>query len=125
MDETNYFNRYAAISIIALLVLLAFFLIKPILTPIFFSFVLALVLFRPYMWLVKKTKTRNLSALIICVSLIAVIFIPFLFLLPSLLNQSINVYLAIQKIDFNSLFIKIHPITIKSFLGLSMLLSSK
>ncbi len=109
MEDNNYFNKYAAIAIIAVLVFLAFFMIKPVLTSIIMALILAMVLFQPYKWLYKKTQRKNLSAFLICIILLLVILIPFWFILPTLLDQSLKIYLSIQQINFYTLFSEMFP----------------
>lgn len=99
MDKT-YLRRTTSLVILAILIALAFFLLKPILLSIFTGVILASIFFPLYKKVYEKTKLKDLSAALICVILIALIIIPIWFLTPILLNQSIEIFIESQKIDF-------------------------
>jgi len=107
--EDTYFKRIATTVILAVLILLSFFLLRPILLSIIFGIILAFVFSPVYNWLNKIVKSGNLSAAIICLASILLILLPLWFLTPILINQSFKLYLAAQQIDFVSLFKSIFP----------------
>jgi predicted PurR-regulated permease PerM len=109
MQDNDYFNKYSAIVIIGGLSVLAFFLVRPIMISLVIALILSLALYPPYKWLTKKTGMRNFSALIICVSLFLLVLIPIWFLLPTLLDQSVKIYLDLQTLDFRALFSQVIP----------------
>jgi len=77
------------------------------------SLILALILafvFAPvYDWLYKHTKSKNISALIIILFLLAIIILPIWFFAPILVNQAYKVYQLTLKIDFASILRSIFP----------------
>ena len=99
MDEI-YFKRIITSVILVALIVLAFFLIKPILLSIVVGFILAFVFTPVYNWVYKLTNSKNLSAILICFLLILLIVFPLWFLTPILLDQSFKMYIASQQIDF-------------------------
>jgi len=99
MDEKSFKNIFS-IVILVLLIVLAFFLLKPILLAIIIGILLAFIFIPTYEWLYKKTKMKNFSAGIMCLFLITLIILPMWFLTPILIDQSFKVYAATQEIDF-------------------------
>ncbi len=98
MDDKSY-SKITSGIILGLLLVLSFFLIKPFLLAILFSFILAF-LFRPfYLRINKKIKSPNISATLICVFLLILIVIPVWFLTPILINQSTKIFIASQDLD--------------------------
>ena len=87
-------------GILCLLAILSFFLIKPILMSIVFGIILAFVLYPIYSWISRKIKSKNFSALIVCFLLILGVVFPLWFLVPILVSQSFEIYLATQKMNF-------------------------
>jgi predicted PurR-regulated permease PerM len=108
MDD-SYFNKYAAIAIIAVLVFLTFIMVRPVLFSIIMAFILALILWPVYNWIYKKTNLKNISSLIVCAALVLIILIPLWFVLPILLDQALKIYISLQTINFNTLFQDLFP----------------
>ena len=99
MDDP-YFKKISTAVILTILVVLAFFLLKPILLSIIVGFILAFSFTPVYNWLNKYIKSRNICSFLICFSLILLIVLPIWFLTPILINQSVKFYLAFQQMDF-------------------------
>jgi len=108
MNEDSYRKTITSIILIVLMVL-AFFILKPILLASILGAILAFIFMPVYNWLKSKIKYQNLSAFILCVILIAMIILPFWFLTPIFVNQSIKIYLASQQADFVTPFKGIFP----------------
>jgi predicted PurR-regulated permease PerM len=87
------------ITVLALIVL-AFFVIRPILMAIIFGILLAFIFSPPYRFINKILKKRNLSAFLICIILIILIIVPLWYLAPTVINQAIKFYLSAQQMDF-------------------------
>jgi predicted PurR-regulated permease PerM len=99
MDDI-YFKKIITTVILFVLIVLSFFLLKPILLSIIVGFILAFVLNPVYNWLYKIIKSKNISSLLICVLLILLIVLPIWFLTPIFIEQSIKLYSASQQMDF-------------------------
>ena len=100
--EDDYFKKLTTTMIILILVVLSFLLLKPILMSIIAGFLLAFVFSPIYNLLVKATKSKPISAGILVVVLLALIVLPLWFFTPTLINESIKLYLSSQKIDLVS-----------------------
>lgn len=99
MNEEEY-KKVLTIVILLALLFLAYLLIKPILIPAILGVILAFVFTPLYNWLYIKTQSENASAFLLCILLILLLVIPFWFLTPILIDQSIKVYMASQQADF-------------------------
>jgi predicted PurR-regulated permease PerM len=75
------------------LALLTLWVIKPYIQAILAAMVLAYVFHPVYTWLVSKTGQRTLSALLICVVIIAIFFVPMAFAIDSAAGEARFVYL--------------------------------
>lgn len=105
----KYFDKIMSIIIIVFLVVLSFLIVRPILNSIIFALILGFIFTPFYLWLYKKTKSRNLSASLIIVLLLIVIILPLWFLTPVLLKQSFSIYQATQATDFITPFKSAFP----------------
>ena len=98
--DREYFRKITTTAILAVLIVLSFLLIKPILLSVFLALVLAFLFYPLYKRINKTIKSKNLSAFLICIFLIILIIIPIWFLTPIIINQSIEIYIATQQMDF-------------------------
>ncbi|MBR9701588.1 AI-2E family transporter [Candidatus Pacearchaeota archaeon] len=94
------FRKLMTTIILAFLVVLSFFLLRPILLSIIIALILAFVFTPIYCWVLKKVKSENLAAALVCIFLALLIILPMWFLTPILIDQSFKVFLASQQVDF-------------------------
>lgn len=99
MDE-SYFKKIMATIIIIVLAVLSFFLLRPILLSIIFGIIFAFVFSPVHNRLYKKVKSKDLSVVLISLFLIALIILPIWFFTPIMIDQSLKIYFATQKLDF-------------------------
>jgi len=99
IDEA-YFNKVMTTIILIVLIILSFFILKPILLSIIFGLLLAFIFSPIYRFLYKKIKSKNLSASIMLILLLLIIFIPLWFLTPVLIEQSFKIFQTTLQIDF-------------------------
>jgi predicted PurR-regulated permease PerM len=108
MDK-NYWRTITSTGLLLVLIILSFLLLKPILFSVVAGIILAFI-FRPvYLKILKGVKSRDLAAIIVCIILFLLILIPMWFLTPILVNQSIEIFTASQKMDFISPLKNIFP----------------
>lgn len=98
--DPNYFRKITNTVILLVLIVLAFFLLRPILLPIILGVILAYIFNPLYIRLNNYIKLKNISVILICILLFLLILLPIWFLTPIAVDQSIKIYLASQKIDF-------------------------
>lgn len=108
MDD-EYFKKIMITFILAMLSVVAFFLLKPILMSIIVGFILAFVLSPVYKRFKKLIKNENISAFLVCFFLSLLIILPIWFLTPILISQSFKIYFATKQLDFVTPLQKIFP----------------
>ncbi|OGJ19017.1 hypothetical protein A3K73_07770 [Candidatus Pacearchaeota archaeon RBG_13_36_9] len=101
IDEKS-FNKIMSIILIAVLVVLTFLILRPILISTIFALILSFIFYPLHKRIRSIVKSKNLSALIICLILLAIIIIPLIFLIPLIVRQSVQVYTFLQGEDFLS-----------------------
>jgi len=107
--DREYFRNLTSTGIILVLLVLSFFLLKPILLSIILAIILGYIFYPLYKKVNKFIKVGYISAFLMCIVLTAIIFIPMWFLTPILVDQSIQFYTASQGIDFVTPLKKIFP----------------
>lgn len=107
--DNEYYRKITTTVILAVLIVLAFFLVRPILLSIIMGIILAFLFMPIYNRVYKILKSKNLSATLMCLLLLAIIFVPIWYLTPIMINQSIKFYLASQQIDFVTSLKSIFP----------------
>lgn len=107
--EKEYFRNFTSTGIIIILLVLSFFLLKPILLSIIIAIILGYLFYPLYKRTNRLIKSEYISALLMCLLLTAIIFIPMWFLTPILIKQSFNFYVSSQQIDFVTPLKQIFP----------------
>ena len=97
MLDEKYFNKVAIIILIAVLIVLTFLVVRPIIISCFFGLILAFVFHPLYRRVQKVIKNKNISALLMCLLLLAIVIVPLIFLVPTIVKETLNMYTAIQK----------------------------
>lgn len=107
VDE--YFKKISTAVILIGLIILSYFLLKPILAAIIIGIILAFIFMPIYNWINKYLRKKNLSAFLISLLLVLIIIVPLWYLMPIMINQSVKFYIASQQIDFVTPLQKILP----------------
>ncbi len=108
MDEI-YFRKITTTVIIAILLVLSFLLLKPLLLSIVMGFILAFIFSPIYNKLYKLTKMKNFSSLLICIFLLILIIVPLWLFTPFLIDESIKLFRASQQLDIITPLKKVFP----------------
>lgn len=108
IDEKS-FNKIASIVLIAVLITLTFFILKPILVSSIFALILAFIFYPIYKKFLLWTRNKNLAALIICLILLTIVIVPLLLLTPLLVKQTFEIYMYLQRADILAPFKSIFP----------------
>ena len=90
-QEKSFWKNITSTVILAVLVVLSFLLIKPILLSIITGIILAFVFTPLYNLLLKKIPFRGFSAFLICILFVLIILVPLWFVTPILVDQSISI----------------------------------
>jgi len=97
MEQKNL--RYLFFGVFIILTILAFLIIKPFITAILTSIVLA-YLFYPLYKLFNKKMSNTLAAVLVLLISLMLFVIPTLFIIEALFKESINIYNYIKVTDF-------------------------
>jgi predicted PurR-regulated permease PerM len=108
MDK-NYFRIITSSIILMVLLVLTFFLLKPLLMAIVIGFILAFIFNPVYVKLNKVIKSKNIASGLICFVLLILVLLPFWFFTPLVIDQAIKVYFLTQDFDFVGLLQGIFP----------------
>lgn len=98
MDEP-YFRKIVTIILITILLVLSFFLLRPILLSIILGFILIFIFSPINDWFNKFIKSRTLCVTISTILLFLIIFLPLWFLTPLIIDEAVKFYLSFQKLD--------------------------
>lgn len=108
-------RRFSVIAIILLLVLLTYFVLKPIILSVIAGLLLAYAFFPIYKKIFKIFRERNTTALAVCVIILLIIFIPLWFLIPLIIQQAFDLFLSTQDIDVRSIVETLFPAASDNF----------
>ena len=98
MDD-SYFKKIAATVIILGLAILSFFMLRSILLSIIMGFILAFIFSPIYNNLLKISKSKNFSSILIGILFLLLIIVPLWFFTPMLIDESIKLFVASQEFD--------------------------
>lgn len=93
-------QKVSASVLVGILVVLSFFVVRPIIISIISGILLGFVFLPLYNLVKKKISNKNSAALVVCLILILAILLPIWFFTPLLLNQSIQIFISSQQMDF-------------------------
>src|SRR3989344_880367 len=108
LDEKT-IKKLVALFVFLILIVLAFVVIKPILSSIILGLLLVYMLYPHYAGTCRIEKEKNISALIICFLVVAIIFLLLWFLVPVLIQQTFDFYSYTQRVDMLSPFRRLFP----------------
>ncbi|OYT36669.1 hypothetical protein B6U91_00720 [Candidatus Pacearchaeota archaeon ex4484_71] len=97
--EKDLLRRFGTVFLLLILAVLAFFLLRPFLIAILFGLILALVLHPFFTKINKRLNHKGWSAFLVVLLLAVLVFIPLWYFVPILVKQSIQIFVASQKMD--------------------------
>jgi predicted PurR-regulated permease PerM len=100
MVDNNFTNKTIVITLIAIVFIISFLILRPIIVAIIAGALLAYVLYPLYIPLRRWIKRENLSTFIFIFLIFLLIAVPLWFLLPGLIRDIFDTYMLIQKTDF-------------------------
>ena len=86
------FSKYFILLFLVIAVFLVFLIIRPFIITILTSTIISYIFYPLYKWINKKTKRKNLSAIIVAILIIILIITPILFVANSLTREVITIY---------------------------------
>ena len=116
-DLEKNIKKYVVVLIIALLAVLVFLVIKPVIISVIGGLLLAYIFFPLYEQVLKRVKNKNLSASIISIVVLLIIIVPLWFLIPIIIQQVFNIFTTAQSIDFQAILRALFPSSSEKFLA--------
>ena len=111
----NHVKRIAVIVLVALLAVMVFFLLRPILLTIIGGLLLAYALIPVYEKVLKRVKNKNFAAAIILVIVLSILLIPFIYALPMIAQQVFETFKFLQTFDIASSIRSFFPVASEQF----------
>lgn len=102
-------RKLSTVILVAILLILSFFLIKPILLSIIAGLILAYILMPVYKRISLYVKNKTLAASILSAIIIILIIIVIWFMIPLILKQVSDIYIYSQTLDTDLFLKKILP----------------
>jgi len=99
MIKETTFKGIIFIILALILIVLSFFIIKPVIFSIIFGLFFAYIFSPLHKKIRMFLKEENISALFVCLIILVVIFLPIWFLTPVIVKQTFQAYSYTQKID--------------------------
>ncbi|MBU0957614.1 MAG: AI-2E family transporter [Nanoarchaeota archaeon] len=103
------FKKVSMYGFIAILIILTFLILRPILLTIFFALVLGFSFLPVYNFFLRRIKSPNFSALLVVLMFLLIVILPLWFLLPIIIKQLFNAYVFLQGADISSLILSMFP----------------
>ena len=97
--NVRFFNQIMTAIVIVSLIVLSFMVMKPILVSITWGIIFAFIFNPFYSVILKKTKSKNLSAWAVSLTAIIILAIFLVLILPKLLDQTISFFMSVQGVD--------------------------
>lgn len=95
--DEEYYSKIFLIIIFALLVIISFMILKPLLAVIIGACLLAYIFFPLYKWMLKSVRNKAVSALIIVVIILLLVLAPSFYVANALTKEGMTTYLLIKQ----------------------------
>ncbi|MBI2047331.1 AI-2E family transporter [Candidatus Pacearchaeota archaeon] len=109
MFDEKAVKRISALFLVLVLIILSFIVVRPILISVILGLLFAYILYPLYVKVYRVIKEKNISALIICVVIVAIIFLLLWFIVPIMIQQTFDFYTYTQRVDLLSPIKKLFP----------------
>ncbi len=109
-------KKLSIIILVAVLIILSFFLLRPVLLSVIGGLVLAYALMPVFRFFNKYIKNRNATASLVLLVLVIVIAIPLWFLVPLIVKQIFGVFSFSQTLDIQGFLKTLFPTSNPEFL---------
>lgn len=120
MIKEKEFKKLSVLIFVAVLIVLSFIILKPVILSVITGLLLGYIFYPVYRKIFGVVKEENISALIICLVVLFLIFVPIWFLIPTILKQIFEVYSYLQGINLNDLLARVIPFGSSEFFSREM-----
>ena len=91
------YRTYLPLVLVAVMILISFWIIKPLLVAIFLGALLAYVCSPAYEFIYLKTKNKTFSALLICILVLLILTVTGIFFVNSLIKESYVLFITVKQ----------------------------
>ncbi len=109
MIEEKTLNQIIAFVFVAILLIFAYIILKPIFLAILFGLVLAYMFYPLNNLILKLFRNKSLTAVLTCIIVFSLGFIVIWFLIPILIRQIFDAYISLQAFDIIGFLKKVFP----------------
>lgn len=120
MTESEDIKKVVVAALILSIFLLTFLILKPIIMPIIFGLLFSYVFGPVYKTIQKIVKNENTAASILVLSLAAIVAVPVVYFVPSIVNQVFEIYVLIQNLNLTEIINKFVENDIASTLAINI-----
>ncbi|MFH1290277.1 MAG: AI-2E family transporter [Nanoarchaeota archaeon] len=110
-------KKISLIFLIALLGVLVFLILRPVMLSIIGGLILAYIFFPVFKWITKKIKYKSLAAALVSILVLIIIFIPLWFVLPIMSQQVFELFSLSQELDINGIVRSVFPSASEQFIA--------
>jgi len=111
----NDIKKISLVFFIAILVVLVYLVLKPVLMTIMWGLILAYIFLPSHRRITKRVKSSTLSAGIISIIVLIIILIPLWFLTPIVIKEVFNLFQTVQSFDVYGFVNKLLPAASEEF----------
>lgn len=108
MNEAR-FKKVSISILIILLIVLGFIVLQPIIISIIIGMIIAYIFYPIYQKILFVVRIRNIAAIVLCILIILLIFLPLWFIMPIIVKQTIGFYSFTQKANIVPVLQEIFP----------------
>ncbi len=109
-------NKLVVIGLGVLLAVLVFLLLRPVLLSIIGGLILAYVFYPIYSRILVRVRRRGVSAAIVTLLVVLIIFLPLWFLTPILVQQVFQMFVSFQGLDLSGFITTLFPTATDQFI---------
>jgi len=95
------YSNYFLLAIFLLMIYISFLVIKPFMIAVFTSLILSYMFYPVYRRVLRITKNKNLTSILIITLIILIVLTPLVFLANSLFHESVNIYSYVKGLDMS------------------------
>lgn len=108
-------KRFSTALVIAVLGIIVFLFIKPVLLPVVGGLILAYICMPLYSKILKRTSSESFSAALVIILIVLVILIPLWIIIPVIIQQVFDLFRSSQTLNLGSAIRSIFPTSSEQF----------
>lgn len=116
MDFTEKdFKKFLILGIFLVMAILVFMIVRPLVISIISGLILAYLFTPLYKFILKRVRSKNLAATLVCVVALTIVAVPLWFIIPLIIQQMFEVFRYTQALDIQHVINTLFPASSDSF----------